>query len=94
MSADSSSSPAGASLLISNQLPITHQAIPMMGTTSFSMSSGGLVTGLEWTFQDDYVRVWYGSAPALEVPDAEAGPIVKRLQEEPKTAHPVFNVRR
>lgn len=44
------------------------------------MSSGGLVTGLSGLSKTTTFQ-WYGW-PGLEVPDAEAGPMVKRLKDE------------
>lgn len=76
----------GRLLLVSNRLPITIKR-QEDGSYAFSMSSGGLVTGLSGlsktiTFQ------WYGW-PGLEVPEAEAGPMMKQLSEE-YGAVPVF----
>lgn len=76
----------GRLLLVSNRLPTTIKRLEN-GSYAFSMSSGGLVTGLSGlakatTFQ------WYGW-PGLEVPEAEAGPMVKRLSED-YCAVPVF----
>jgi len=76
----------GRLLLISNRLPITIQRSDD-GTYSFSMSSGGLVTGLSGLSKTTSFQ-WYGW-PGLEVPDAEAGPMITRLQDE-YNAHPVF----
>ena len=73
-------------LLVSNRLPITIKRSED-GSYDFSMSSGGLVSGLSGlskatTFQ------WYGW-PGLEVPEAEAGPLKERLKNE-YNAVPVF----
>lgn len=76
----------GRLLLISNRLPITIKRSDD-GQYSFSMSSGGLVTGLSGLSKATSFQ-WYGW-PGLEVPDAEAGPLVKRLKDE-YGAHPVF----
>ena len=76
----------GRLLLISNRLPITIKRSDD-GSYSFSMSSGGLVTGLSGLSKTTTFQ-WYGW-PGLEVPDADAGPMVKRLKEE-YNAHPVF----
>lgn len=79
-------SSGGRLLLISNRLPITIKRGDD-GNYSFSMSSGGLVTGLSGLSKTTTFQ-WYGW-PGLEVPEAEAGPMVKRLNEE-YNAHPVF----
>lgn len=76
----------GRLLLISNRLPITIKRSDD-GTYSFSMSSGGLVTGLSGLSKTTSFQ-WYGW-PGLEVPDVEAGPMIHRLQDE-YNAHPVF----
>ena len=73
-------------LLVSNRLPITIKRSDD-GSYDFSMSSGGLVSGLSGlskatTFQ------WYGW-PGLEVPEAEVGHVTKRLKDE-YNAVPVF----
>jgi trehalose 6-phosphate synthase len=80
------SASGGRLLLISNRLPITIKRSDD-GNYTFSMSSGGLVTGLSGLSKTTTFQ-WYGW-PGLEVPDAEAGPMVKRLKEE-YNAHPVF----
>lgn len=76
----------GRLLLISNRLPITIKRSDD-GNYSFSMSSGGLVTGLSGLSKTTSFQ-WYGW-PGLEVPDAEAGPVVQRLKDQ-YNAHPVF----
>lgn len=76
----------GRLLLVSNRLPITIKRSDD-GSYSFSMSSGGLVTGLSGLSKSTTFQ-WYGW-PGLEVPDAEAGPMVKRLKDE-HGAVPVF----
>ena len=85
-SEQSSSSSSGRLLLVSNRLPITIKRSDE-GNYSFSMSSGGLVTGLSGLSKTTTFE-WYGW-PGLEVPDAEAGPMIQRLKDEYK-AHPVF----
>jgi trehalose 6-phosphate synthase len=69
----------GRLLLVSNRLPITVKRSED-GKYDFSMSSGGLVSGLSGlskltTFQ------WYGW-PGLEVPEDEIGVVTKRLKHE------------
>jgi len=76
----------GRLLLVSNRLPITIKRSDD-GSYSFSMSSGGLVTGLSGLSKTTTFQ-WYGW-PGLEVPEAEAGPMVKRLKDE-HGAVPVF----
>ena len=76
----------GRLLLISNRLPITVKRTED-GSYQFSMSSGGLVSGLSGlskatTFQ------WYGW-PGLEVPKKEVDVVTKRLKDEHQ-AVPVF----
>lgn len=73
-------------LLVSNRLPITIRRSES-GNYDFSMSSGGLVTGLSGlsktaTFQ------WYGW-PGLEVPEDEIKTVTQKLKEE-FNATPVF----
>jgi trehalose 6-phosphate synthase len=76
----------GRLLLVSNRLPITIKRSED-GTYAFSMSSGGLVTGLSGLSKTTTFQ-WYGW-PGLEVPEAESGPLVKRLKDE-YSAVPVF----
>ncbi|KAG9232343.1 alpha,alpha-trehalose-phosphate synthase [Amylocarpus encephaloides] len=76
----------GRLLLVSNRLPITIKRSDD-GTYAFSMSSGGLVTGLSGLSKSTTFQ-WYGW-PGLEVPDAETAPLVKRLKDE-YDAVPVF----
>ncbi|KAI9049384.1 hypothetical protein LZ554_006418 [Drepanopeziza brunnea f. sp. 'monogermtubi'] len=76
----------GRLLLVSNRLPITIKRTDD-GSYTFSMSSGGLVTGLSGLSKTTTFQ-WYGW-PGLEVPEAEAGPMVKRLKDE-HGAVPVF----
>ncbi|KAK6592533.1 glycosyltransferase family 20 [Botrytis cinerea] len=73
-------------LLVSNRLPITIKRTED-GQYDFTGSSGGLVTGLSGLAKTTTFQ-WYGW-PGLEVPDAEAKPLVKRLKDE-HGAHPVF----
>jgi len=76
----------GRILLVSNRLPITIKRRDD-GQYDFSMSSGGLVTGLSGLAKTTTFQ-WYGW-PGLEVPEAEAAPMVKRLKDE-HGAVPVF----
>jgi len=83
---DQSTAPSGRLLLISNRLPITIKRSED-GQYSFSMSSGGLVTGLSGLSKATSFQ-WYGW-PGLEVPEAEEGPMRQRLKDE-HGAVPVF----
>ncbi|PQE32384.1 Alpha,alpha-trehalose-phosphate synthase protein [Rutstroemia sp. NJR-2017a WRK4] len=83
---DDSQKANGRLLLVSNRLPITIKRSED-GQYSFSQSSGGLVTGLSGLAKSTTFQ-WYGW-PGLEVPEAEAGPLVKRLRDE-YSAVPVF----
>ncbi|POS82256.1 UDP-Glycosyltransferase/glycogen phosphorylase, partial [Erysiphe pulchra] len=76
----------GRLLLVSNRLPITIKRQDD-GSYAFSMSSGGLVTGLSGLSKTTTFQ-WYGW-PGLEVPESEAGPMTKRLSED-YGAVPVF----
>jgi hypothetical protein len=76
----------GRLLLVSNRIPITIKRSDD-GTYTFSMSSGGLVTGLSGLSKATTFE-WYGW-PGLEVPEQEAGPMIQRLKDE-YNAHPVF----
>lgn len=78
--------PQGRLLLVSNRLPITIKRSDD-GSYSFSMSSGGLVTGLSGLAKSTTFQ-WYGW-PGLEVPEAEAAPLIKQLSDE-YGAVPVF----
>ncbi|KAH6615955.1 glycosyltransferase family 20 protein [Chaetomium sp. MPI-SDFR-AT-0129] len=80
-------SASGRLLLISNRLPITIKKRAEDGEYSFSMSSGGLVTGLSGLAKTTSFQ-WYGW-PGLEVPEAEAGPLREQLKEK-HNAIPVF----
>ncbi|KAK4177898.1 glycosyl transferase [Triangularia setosa] len=77
---------SGRLLLISNRLPITIKRTDD-GQYSFSMSSGGLVTGLSGLSKATSFQ-WYGW-PGLEVPEAEIGPMREQLKEK-YNAYPVF----
>ncbi len=77
---------SGRLLLISNRLPITIKRSDD-GQYSFSMSSGGLVTGLSGLSKATSFQ-WYGW-PGLEVPEADAGPMREQLKEK-YNAIPVF----
>ena len=73
-------------LLVSNRLPITIKRSED-GSYDFSMSSGGLVSGLSGLSKSTSFQ-WYGW-PGLEVPENEAGPLKQRLIEE-YNAIPIF----
>ena len=73
-------------LLVSNRLPITIKRSED-GGYDFSMSSGGLVSGLSGLSKSTTFQ-WYGW-PGLEVPENEAGPLKARLIEE-YNAIPIF----
>ncbi|KAI2631204.1 glycosyl transferase [Xylaria nigripes] len=73
-------------LLISNRLPITIKRKDE-GEYEFSMSSGGLVTGLSGLSKTTSFQ-WYGW-PGLEVPEGEIATVVKQLSDE-YAAHPIF----
>lgn len=70
---------SGRLLLVSNRLPITIKRSPD-GDYSFSMSSGGLVTGLSGLAKTTKFQ-WYGW-PGLEIPEAECGELNQRLKDE------------
>ena len=76
----------GRLLLLSNRLPITIKRSED-GSYDFSMSSGGLVTGLSGLSKTTSFQ-WYGW-PGLEVPENELEPMKKRLKDD-YGAHPVF----
>lgn len=80
------SKPDARLLLVSNRLPITIKRSDD-GSYDFSMSSGGLVSGLSGLSKTTQFQ-WYGW-PGLEVPDAEAKNLTKRLKDE-YNAIPVF----
>ena len=73
-------------LLVSNRLPITIKRSDD-GKYDFSMSSGGLVTGLSGLSKSTTFQ-WYGW-PGLEIPDDEVKDVTTRLKEE-YNAVPVF----
>ncbi|CAN8105595.1 unnamed protein product [Discula destructiva] len=73
-------------LIISNRLPLTIKRTDD-GQYDFSMSSGGLVTGLSGLSKTMSYE-WYGW-PGLEVPEAEIELVKDRLKKE-CDAHPVF----
>jgi trehalose 6-phosphate synthase len=77
---------SGRLLLVSNRLPITIKRSDD-GTYSFSMSSGGLVTGLSGLAKTTKFQ-WYGW-PGLEVPEAEVGDLTTRLRDD-YGATPIF----
>jgi len=76
----------GRLLLVSNRLPITIKRSED-GNYAFSMSSGGLVTGLSGLSKTTTFQ-WYGW-PGIEVPQTEAAPMIQRLKDE-YSAVPVF----
>ena len=69
----------GKLLLISNRLPITIKRSED-GKYDFSMSSGGLVSGLSGLSKSTTFQ-WYGW-PGLEVPENEVPTLKSRLKEE------------
>src|SRR5271154_4054837 len=73
-------------LLVSNRLPITIKR-STDGKYDFSMSSGGLVSGLSGLSKSTTFQ-WYGW-PGLEVPGDEAKELTARLKDE-YGAIPVF----
>lgn len=81
-------SPPGESrlLIVSNRLPITIRRSDG-GKYEFSMSSGGLVTGLSGLSKTTTFQ-WYGW-PGLEVPEDEVPSVKQRLKDE-FNATPVF----
>ncbi|KAK4235819.1 glycosyltransferase [Achaetomium macrosporum] len=83
---DDQTGASGRLLLISNRLPITIKRTED-GQYSFSMSSGGLVTGLSGLSKTTRFQ-WYGW-PGQEVPETEAGPMREQLKEK-YNAIPVF----
>ena len=85
-SAPASASAPGRLLLLSNRLPITIKRSED-GSYSFSMSSGGLVTGLSGLSKTTSFQ-WYGW-PGLEFPESEVEGMKQRLKDE-YGAHPVF----
>lgn len=81
-------SPSGKSrlLIVSNRLPITVRRSEG-GKYEFSMSSGGLVTGLSGLSKSTTFQ-WFGW-PGLEVPGDEVASVTQRLNDE-FNAMPVF----
>lgn len=73
-------------LIVSNRLPITIRRSEG-GKYEFSMSSGGLVTGLSGLSKTTTYE-WYGW-PGLEVPEDEIPSVKQRLKDE-FNATPVF----
>jgi trehalose 6-phosphate synthase len=73
-------------LLVSNRLPITIKRSED-GNYDFSMSSGGLVSGLSGLSKSTTFQ-WYGW-PGLQVPDTEVERLKSRLKDE-YNAVPVF----
>lgn len=73
-------------LLVSNRLPITIKR-SNDGKYDFSMSSGGLVTGLSGLSKTTTFQ-WYGW-PGLEIPKDEVEEVNARLKDE-FNAVPVF----
>lgn len=73
-------------LLVSNRLPITIKRSPD-GKYDYSMSSGGLVTGLSGLSKTTTFQ-WYGW-PGLEIPEAEIEDVTTKLKDE-FNAVPVF----
>ncbi|PSR88700.1 glycosyltransferase family 20 protein [Coniella lustricola] len=87
MSAGASNPTDGSRLLIiSNRLPLTIKRSDD-GHYDFSMSSGGLVTGLSG-LSKTMTYEWYGW-PGLQVPEAEIDLMKDKLKKE-CDAHPVF----
>ena len=83
---DNAQAPPGRLLLLSNRLPITIKRDDD-GSYTFSMSSGGLVTGLSGLSKTTSFQ-WYGWS-GLEFPENEFDHMKKRLKDE-YGAHPVF----
>jgi trehalose 6-phosphate synthase len=73
-------------ILISNRLPITIKPQDD-GKYAYSMSSGGLVTGLSGLNKTTDFQ-WYGW-PGQEVPEADIDTIVSQLREK-YSATPIF----
>jgi trehalose 6-phosphate synthase len=73
-------------LLVSNRLPITIKRSDD-GNYTFSMSSGGLVTGISGLAKEVNFT-WYGW-PGLDVPESERGPMIETLKRD-FSAAPVF----
>lgn len=77
---------AGRILLAANRIPVTIKRAED-GSYKFSLSSGGLVTGLSGLKKSTEFQ-WYGW-PGMNFPESETGPIVQRLQDE-YNAVPIF----
>jgi trehalose 6-phosphate synthase len=77
--AETTENSAGRLLLVSNRLPITIKRSDE-GKFDFSMSSGGLVSGLSGLSKKTSFQ-WYGW-PGLEVPENEIQTLTDRLKEE------------
>ena len=73
-------------LLVANRLAVTIKRSPE-GKYDFSMSSGGLVTGLSGLSKSTKFQ-WYGW-PGLEIPKDEAEDVTKRLKDE-YSAVPIY----
>ncbi|RAK97820.1 glycosyltransferase family 20 protein [Aspergillus ibericus CBS 121593] len=86
MATNGSSEGESRLLIVSNRLPITIRRSGG-GKYEFSMSSGGLVTGLSGLSKTTTFQ-WYGW-PGLEVPEDEIDGVKQRLQDE-FNATPVF----
>ncbi|KAL5389159.1 hypothetical protein DPSP01_002474 [Paraphaeosphaeria sporulosa] len=69
----------GRLLLVSNRLPITIKRSDE-GKYDFSMSSGGLVSGLSGLSKSTTFQ-WYGW-PGLEIPENEIGDLRKKLKDD------------
>jgi trehalose 6-phosphate synthase len=69
----------GRLLLVSNRLPITIKRSED-GKYDFSMSSGGLVSGLSGLSKSTTFQ-WYGW-PGLEVPEDEVASLKSRLKKD------------
>jgi trehalose 6-phosphate synthase len=69
----------GRLLLVSNRLPITIKRSEE-GKFEFSMSSGGLVSGLSGLSKSTTFQ-WYGW-PGLEIPEDEIATLKAQLKEE------------
>jgi trehalose 6-phosphate synthase len=83
---DEPPTPESRLLLISNRLPITIKR-STDGKYDFSMSSGGLVTGLSGLSKTTTFQ-WYGW-PGLEIPQDEVQEVTTRLKDD-FNAVPVF----
>lgn len=83
---DSSANGNSRLRIVSNRLPLTIKRSED-GQYNFSMSSGGLVTGLSG-LSKTMTYEWYGW-PGLQVPENETGHMKDMLKKE-CNAHPVF----